>query len=127
MIRRQQLHEQVRSVALDRVGLSDIDPDTPTGSLGIGHQQLIEIATALDRDCRVLILDEPTSALSAGEAENLFGWLDRLRDQGIGIIYISHRLDEVARLPIASPCCAMAGMSALAKPPSGIDRVKWSA
>ena len=97
VIRRQQLHERVK-VALDRVGLSDIDPHTPTGSLGIGHQQLIEIATALDRDCRVLILDEPTSALSAGEAENLFGWLDRLRDQGIGIIYISHRLDEVARL-----------------------------
>lgn len=97
IINRRRLEHDAR-VALDRVGMGNIDPNLLTGSLGVGHQQLIEIATALDRDCRVLILDEPTSSLSAGEAENLFRWIHRLRNQGIGIIYISHRLDEVARI-----------------------------
>ena len=59
---------------------------------------MVEIATALDRDCRLLILDEPTAALSAGETEILFQWLEKLRDDGIGIIYISHRLDEISRM-----------------------------
>ncbi len=97
VIHRRELREHTR-IALDRFGLSEIDPDTVTGSLGIGRQQMVEIATALDRDCRLLILDEPTAALSSGETEKLFDWLDRLRSQGVGIIYISHRLDEVSRL-----------------------------
>ena len=59
---------------------------------------MVEIASALDRDCSLLILDEPTAALSAGESEILFQKLDDLRKQGVGIIYVSHRLDEVSRL-----------------------------
>jgi ribose transport system ATP-binding protein len=59
---------------------------------------MVEIATALDRDCKILILDEPTAALSAAETKTLFSWLDTLREQGVGIIYISHRLDEVSRI-----------------------------
>ncbi len=97
VIRRHRLHAAAR-VALDRFGLREIDTRTTTGSLGVGHQQMLEIATALDRDCRLLILDEPTAALSAGETEVLFRWLENLRCQGVGILYISHRLDEIARM-----------------------------
>jgi ribose transport system ATP-binding protein len=97
IIRRRQLAKLAR-IALDRVGLNDVAGDTPLKSLGVGKQQMVEIATALDRDCRVLILDEPTAALSAHETATLFDWLRRLRRQGVGIIYISHRLDEVTEI-----------------------------
>jgi ribose transport system ATP-binding protein len=97
LINRRRLHDRARA-ALDQFALQDIDADTVAGSLGVGRQQMVEIATALDRDCRLLILDEPTAALSGGEAETLFQWLDKLRSQGVGMIYISHRLDEVARI-----------------------------
>lgn len=97
VIHKAELHRQSR-LLLDRFGLSDISTDTPAGSLGVGHQQMVEIAAALDQDCRLLILDEPTAALSAGETESLFEWLNRLREAGVGIIYISHRLDEVAQI-----------------------------
>lgn len=97
IIQHRRLHERARS-ALDRLELYDIDTGAIAGSLGVGHQQMVEIATALDRDCRLLILDEPTAALSAAETEKLFQWLEKLRSQGVGIIYISHRLDEVARI-----------------------------
>ena len=97
IIRRGELRKAAR-VALDRFRLTDIDPDTKVGTLGVGRRQMVEIAAALDRECRLLILDEPTAALSAAESEALFDWLGRLRDRGVGLVYISHRLDEVARL-----------------------------
>tara|TARA_R110002072_G_scaffold303069_1_gene492542 strand:+ start:11242 stop:12753 length:1512 start_codon:yes stop_codon:yes gene_type:complete len=97
IIRRRQLVDRARQV-LDHFGLNDVATDTVMGTLGVGRQQMIEIATALDRQCRLLILDEPTAALGARETERLFERLRMLRDQGIGIIYISHRLDEVAQL-----------------------------
>lgn len=97
MIRQRELHRLARAT-LDRFGLEDIDTLAPAGSLGVGRQQMIEIATALDRDCKLMILDEPTAALSAGETETLFEWLRELREQGVGVIYISHRLDEVSAL-----------------------------
>jgi ribose transport system ATP-binding protein len=89
---------QRASQALNRVGLDDVDPSTPVHQLGVGRQQMVEIATALDRNCRLLILDEPTAALSGSEVDRLFQQLRRLRDEGVGIIYISHRLDELKRL-----------------------------
>ncbi len=75
--------------------LADIDPMTRTGDLSISNQQLVEIAKALTLDCKVLILDEPTAALTERESQLLFGIMRRLADQGIGIIYISHRMVEI--------------------------------
>jgi ribose transport system ATP-binding protein len=76
----------------------DIDPRRPVSTLRVGERQIIEIARALSRKARLLILDEPTAALSHHEAETLFTFVRRLRDQGVAIIYITHRLDEVATI-----------------------------
>jgi len=92
-----QLNEETTQ-ALQRIGLTDIRPDESVGSLGVGQQQMIEIAATLYRGGRVLILDEPTAALSAAEVEKLFQQLKQLRQAGLGIIYISHRLDEIAEI-----------------------------
>ena len=83
--------------ALSQVGLN-ISADTLVRSLSIGQQQLVEIAKALSTKARVLIMDEPTSSLSTGEAERLFAVVKELRSRGVGIIYISHRLAEVSEL-----------------------------
>lgn len=97
IIRTRELHERAEK-ALRRLGMLDFSPETKVGSLGVGQQQMVEIAAALDRQCRLLVLDEPTAALSAAESETLFDWLERLRSEGVSIVYISHRLDEVKRL-----------------------------
>ncbi|MDI7865003.1 sugar ABC transporter ATP-binding protein [Rhizobiaceae bacterium n13] len=76
----------------------DIDPVTPLGNLRIGQQQIVEIAKALAENARILILDEPTSALSATEVEVLFRVIKDLKRQGVGIVYISHRLEELIRI-----------------------------
>lgn len=76
----------------------DIDPDVLLGTLRIGQQQVVEIAKALAQDARILILDEPTSALSATEVEVLFRVIRDLTAQGVGIVYISHRLEELIRI-----------------------------
>ena len=73
-------------------------PDTPVADLRIGEQQIVEIAKALSQDARILILDEPTSALSAAEVEILFGVINELKAQGVAIVYISHRLEELVRI-----------------------------
>jgi ribose transport system ATP-binding protein len=75
--------------------LGDIDPATLVRDLSISHQQLVEIAKALTLDCRVLILDEPTAALTEKEAQILFKIMRRLAGNGISIIYISHRMVEI--------------------------------
>jgi D-xylose transport system ATP-binding protein len=75
-----------------------LDPHVPVRRLGIGQQHLVEIAKALSRNARILVLDEPTAALTDAEADVLFGILERLRERGVGIIYISHKLVEVFRL-----------------------------
>ena len=76
----------------------EIDPLTPVCNLGIGQQQLVEIAKALSQDARILVLDEPTAALTDAEVETLFEILRNLRSRGVAMIYISHKLDEVFRL-----------------------------
>lgn len=75
--------------------LVDIDPDAPLNTLSISSQQVVEIAKALTLDCRILILDEPTAALTERESEALFKIMHRLKAKGISIIYISHRMAEI--------------------------------
>ncbi|MFN2454438.1 MAG: sugar ABC transporter ATP-binding protein [Pyrinomonadaceae bacterium] len=75
-----------------------LDPRTPIGNLGVGQQQLVEIAKALSQNARILVLDEPTAALTDAEVETLAWILRDLRARGVGMIYISHKLDEVFNL-----------------------------
>jgi ribose transport system ATP-binding protein len=82
---------------LEMVGL-DLAPSCLVGSLSIGQQQLVEIAKALAVDARILIMDEPTSSLSQHETLRLFEVIRDLKDRGVSIIYISHRLGEVLNL-----------------------------
>ena len=81
----------------DHIGVK-IDPTVKLGSLTVGKQQMVEIAKAVSRDCKLLILDEPTAALTLPEVEELFKIMNDLRDKGIGMIYISHRMDEINRI-----------------------------
>jgi ribose transport system ATP-binding protein len=87
------LEEQVAEVSRG-VGLTE-PPDLPVGKLPLGRRQLVEIAKALARQPRVLILDEPTSSLAAPDVATLLALVERLRDQGVAILYISHRLNEI--------------------------------
>jgi D-xylose transport system ATP-binding protein len=96
VIRWEELYSRAQKL-LDDLHLN-VDPRTPTGQLGIGQQQLVEIAKALSQEARILVLDEPTAALTDAEVETLFRILDRLRARGVGMIYISHKLDEVFRM-----------------------------
>ncbi|HEX3774756.1 MAG TPA: sugar ABC transporter ATP-binding protein, partial [Polyangiaceae bacterium] len=84
---------------LARFGFAEqIDVTKPVGELGIGLQQILEIVRALSLDAKILILDEPTAALTGQEARLLLGWLKQLREAGTTCIYVSHRLDEVFEL-----------------------------
>ena len=82
---------------LARIGV-EIDPRRLLGSLSVGMQQVVEIARAVSEDARILVLDEPTAALSRGEAEHLYQLIVQMRTAGVGLIYISHRMEEVWRL-----------------------------
>jgi ribose transport system ATP-binding protein len=84
--------------ALSVLGHSEINPRTRVGRLSISSRQIVEIARALAVGCRVLVLDEPTSALSGPDAERLFECVRRLKDQGRAIVYISHFIEEVTRI-----------------------------
>ncbi len=89
-----------RKLALElfeRLG-QDIDPDELVGNLRIGQQQIVEIAKALTHDVRVLIMDEPTSALSQAEVEGLFRIIADLKARGVAIVYISHKLEELLQV-----------------------------
>jgi rhamnose transport system ATP-binding protein len=78
----------------DRLGVR-MDPDRPARGLSIADQQLVEIAKALTSDARVIVMDEPTAALTITEVERLFGIARALRDQGAAVLFVSHRLEEV--------------------------------
>lgn len=91
------LHADARAL-LDRFGLNRIATRELVGRLGVGERQMIEIAKTLDRDCRVLILDEPTAALSVQESESLIEKLEDAKRRGIAVLFISHRLEEVLRI-----------------------------
>jgi ABC-type sugar transport system ATPase subunit len=91
---------RMREEARAQLGAFDFapDPDRPVRDLGFAEQQIVAIAKALRRRCRVLILDEPTAALESREITRLFGVLRRLKEQGTGIVYVSHRLEEIVAL-----------------------------
>ncbi|MFI6948091.1 sugar ABC transporter ATP-binding protein [Streptomyces sp. NPDC050422] len=93
-------HRAVRRAAADlfeRLGV-DLDPDQPARGLSIADQQLVEIAKALSFDARVLIMDEPTAALTGSEVARLFGVVRTLRAEGAAVLFISHRLEEIFAL-----------------------------
>jgi ribose transport system ATP-binding protein len=82
------------AACLEQVGL-ERDPDTRVADLIVAEKQLVEIAKALSRKARLLIMDEPTASLSAGETRKLFALMARLKGEGVTIVYISHKLDEM--------------------------------
>ena len=89
------IQTRIKAAALmERVGLTD-DPDTPINQIGVGKQQLVEIAKALSKNCKVLILDEPTAALNERDSRNLLDLLKTLQQEGITCIIISHKLNEI--------------------------------
>src|ERR687885_742651 len=96
IIRWEELYRRAQAL-LDDLRLP-IDPRTPIRNLGIGQQQLVEIAKALSHEARILVLDEPTAALTDAEVETLVRIIEGLRARGVGMIYISHKLDEVFRM-----------------------------
>jgi ribose transport system ATP-binding protein len=96
LIDRRRIDAEARRV-LDMIGF-DIDPHLPVHGLGVAQQQMVEIAKALSQDARILVMDEPTAALSDRETELLFAMIARLKAKGVAIIYISHRLSEVFAL-----------------------------
>jgi ribose transport system ATP-binding protein len=81
----------------DRLHLN-LDPRTPVGALTVARQQMVEIAKALSFDSRVLIMDEPTAALNNAEIEDLFRIIRQLKSHGVGIVYISHKMDELKKI-----------------------------
>lgn len=89
-------HRRSREL-FQRIGVA-IDPETPCRDLTVAQQQVVEIAKALSHEARVVVMDEPSAALSPRETEHLFAVIRELQSQGIGVIYISHRLNEVLEI-----------------------------
>jgi ABC-type sugar transport system ATPase subunit len=89
------MEHRIVTEALKTVDMGSIDPDKKIKELGVGHQQLVEIAKALNKKVKLLILDEPTASLSEGEVQKLFTILRDMRRRKVTCIYISHRLDEI--------------------------------
>ena len=94
LVPREAMRDEARQ-ALTRLGMSDLDPDTRVGRLSVAEMQLVEIARAVRQKARLLVLDEPNSALSRRESERLFEVVRQLRAEGVTIIYVSHHLREV--------------------------------
>lgn len=94
IVKRKEMYAETRRL-LDEVGLSHCRPEQPVSSLQIGEQQLVEIARCLTMDTKILILDEPTSSLTSKEVDILFALIKQMRANGVSVVFISHRLDEL--------------------------------
>src|SRR6201999_3821744 len=88
------MRRQARDI-LDQLNIHDMDVDRKVGTMTVGNRQRVEIAKALSLKARILIMDEPTAALSEADVLRLFELVRLLRERGVGIIYISHRMEEV--------------------------------
>lgn len=97
VIKTQQLQRQAADV-LERLGVPDIPLDAPVSELTVARQQMVEIAKALSRSADLIVMDEPSAILAGHELDQLFVTIESLKQQGVTIIYISHRLDEVFRV-----------------------------
>ena len=97
VVRRRQLRRRAAKV-MARVGLAGLDPTTQIGDLSVGKQQMVEIASGLSQRCDLLILDEPTAALTDAEIDLLFDQVRRLKADGVCVVYISHRMEEIRRI-----------------------------
>ena len=97
VIERGRMHEDAASW-LSKVGASRIDVNRNAETLSIGLQQLVEIAKTLSLNTRVLIMDEPTASLTDREIDTLFGIMRDLRSRGVGIVYVSHRMEEIFKI-----------------------------
>jgi len=97
LVPRGKMRLEARNV-LGRLGMANLDPDAKVGRLKVAEMQLVEIAAAVRQRARVLVLDEPNSALSKRESDRLFDVVRQLRSEGVTIIYVSHRLQEVLDL-----------------------------
>lgn len=96
ILQRKEMHAVVQGLLSD-MGL-DFSPSTKISDLSIAQKQMVEIAKAMSRDARVLIMDEPTAVLTQSETEVMFHQVERLRDKGVAIMFVSHKLQEVQRL-----------------------------
>ncbi len=88
------MRREARTI-LDSLDIRDMDVNRKVGTMTVGNRQRVEIAKALSQNARILIMDEPTAALTEADVQRLFGIVRLLRERGVGIIYISHRLEEV--------------------------------
>jgi ribose transport system ATP-binding protein len=102
--------------AVESIGLRDIDPTRPVSSLGIGQRSSSRSPRRSWKNCRVLVLDEPTAALTTREIDLLFSHIRRLKSQGVGIIYVSHRMEEIRALADRITVFATAGTSQPVRP-----------
>lgn len=93
LLQQKKMNREAKKI-LERLNM-DIDPTTVVGDLAVSKQQMVEIAKAISTDAKILIMDEPTSALTSKEIEHLFEIIRRLKSEGCGIVYISHRLEEL--------------------------------
>ena len=94
LVRRGELRRAARE-SLERLGMTSLDPATPVASLTVAQKQLVEIARAISQRARILVLDEPNSALAKGETAMLFRVIEQLKAEGVTILYVSHHLEEV--------------------------------
>ena len=117
LVNRKHLKAQAQA-ALHLIGL-DVDLDMPVGELGVAKQQLVEIAKALSMNARILILDEPTAALTGKEVDALFAVLEELKAKGVAMVFISHHLEELAR--IAETISVLRDGSFIAEVPADTD------
>ena len=95
-VQKAKLREKAKAL-LHEIG-SDIDPDTPLAQLTTGQEQMVQIAAVVGVNARMIIFDEPTSSLSSRESEHLFELMDRLKQRGVSMAYVSHRMDEIFRI-----------------------------